>query len=495
MQERSRGILLEANEVDFTRSQARTPSNIITEYLFILFGDEKSGLIDPKHLDVWLDHGFQVDIEDGPFWGLRQRSNGPCGVLAAVQAYMLMTLFFECDMGPFVQDERNPADDDQMINEIGDWFLHYTRSIYFNSNMEILYIPLLIDAICRILNKCAKSDKYIVILLDPQTPKDGDRLQNIINVQTHSVFIFDDMKNVACFLVSKYEWLQGPMGLVSLCLSALATRDKFQVRLSNNLHIQLYGDSDLDLQPFVSAYGLTTQELVNLFLCGQAVSNIFDGRQVLKEANSARVTLKGICNRSEIGFLTEMEATKYCKVGYNYKIPLYPCWVIFSNGHYTVLFATEKRVATPSFIDNALDKVETIWKMFDTGDCKILSKCYAPELLQMLGLYEHIDSLFQFIGPKEDLLLWDSFLAWYNTRISYSKRCNQLKKFHLYLYNGSMCRDRLTRIIVTQHALSFTDSKQAASALSRCMGNGFGSLHGIISTRWPNSTINFSYVD
>ena len=65
-------------------------------------------------------------------------------------------------------------------------------------------------------------------------------------------------------------------------------------------------------QPLVQRFGHCSQELVNLVICGQAVSNVFDGD---KDVGGLKV--KGIPQTYDIGYLTLLEALRYSKVRRN----------------------------------------------------------------------------------------------------------------------------------------------------------------------------------
>ena len=97
----------------------------------------------------------------------------------------------------------------------------------------------------------------------------------------------------------------------------------------------------------VGAHGYCTQELVNLLLCGRAVSNVFDGVKVLESdsanneknsSSSSSTELRGITSRADIGFLTLFEWYKYMEVGSYYKFPKFPVWVVCSESHFSTLF-------------------------------------------------------------------------------------------------------------------------------------------------------------
>lgn len=111
----------------------------------------------------------------------------------------------------------------------------------------------------------------------------------------------------------------------------------------------------------MSPVHLILQEIVNLFLCGQAVPNVFDGNIDL----GGGMCLKGIPTSVEVGFLTLLEALNLCKVGQHLKRPRWPIWVVGSESHYTVLFALTTTVQDESDIE---DRETRIRQAFDVQD-------------------------------------------------------------------------------------------------------------------------------
>jgi hypothetical protein len=61
----------------------------------------------------------------------------------------------------------------------------------------------------------------------------------------------------------------------------------------------------------IGSYGHCNQELVNLLLTGRATSNVFDGTKLIGDSG---ITLKGIAQQSEVGYLTHLESLRYCQV-------------------------------------------------------------------------------------------------------------------------------------------------------------------------------------
>ena len=81
------------------------------------------------------------------------------------------------------------------------------------------------------------------------------------------------------------------------------------------------------------AIAVLLTELVNLLLCGTAVSNVHDG--TIRQGD---IVIKGFESKLEVGFLSYMEHRKLLRVGLFGKEPKLPVWVVNHESHYTVLF-------------------------------------------------------------------------------------------------------------------------------------------------------------
>ena len=67
------------------------------------------------------------------------------------------------------------------------------------------------------------------------------------------------------------------------------------------------GDMDDFTAKLTSNFGHCSQELINLLLTGQAVSNVFD--HTLRP--SGELICRGIQTRPDIGYLSQLEAMRY----------------------------------------------------------------------------------------------------------------------------------------------------------------------------------------
>jgi len=53
-------------------------------------------------------------------------------------------------------------------------------------------------------------------------------------------------------------------------------------------------------------------------------------------------SLRNCVSRSSVGYLTHLEALRYCQVGNFLKVPAFPIWVLGSTSHFTVLFSLDR---------------------------------------------------------------------------------------------------------------------------------------------------------
>ena len=111
-----------------------------------------------------------------------------------------------------------------------------------------------------------------------------------------------------------------------------------------------------------SQFGHSSQELINLLLTGQAVSNVFDNSITI----SAEYKCRGIQRRPAIGYLSQLESLRHCEVGGYYKSPLLPIWIIGSTSHFSVLFGDE-RCLKESSSDLLLEQCRRAFKKVEGG--------------------------------------------------------------------------------------------------------------------------------
>uniref|UniRef100_A0AAR2LNC8 Ubiquitin carboxyl-terminal hydrolase MINDY n=1 Tax=Pygocentrus nattereri TaxID=42514 RepID=A0AAR2LNC8_PYGNA len=124
-------------------------------------------------------------------------------------------------------------------------------------------------------------------------------LETITCVDVESL---DGLKLLVEQNVQQFE--SGPFGCILFIICAILSRTIPMVRR----------DMDVPTSTLIGAHGYCTQELVNLLLCGRAVSNVFDDEMKLDSGNGNFTLLKGIKERCNIGLLSLFEHYNICKV-------------------------------------------------------------------------------------------------------------------------------------------------------------------------------------
>ncbi|KAL0797254.1 hypothetical protein Bca101_068631 [Brassica carinata] len=304
-----------------------------------------------SHLHVRLFSSFSPDPETTI--GLVQHEGGPCGVLAALQAFVLKyLLYFPDDIG-----KDSPSLGLRTSKN------HYVASDSFSSVPEEVKTRALVRSMCEILFMCGNNNRAVVAsFLNPEdlntNQKDevmaaGLPIESASDLQKSLRFeTFTTQSSALNKIEGTITAFQSRMGALLFLISALLSRGLDTVQ----------NDRDDPNLPLVTApFGHASQEIVNLLLCGEAVPNVFDGRMDL----GGGMFLKGIPKNVEVGFLTLLESLNFCKVGQNLKSPKWPIWVVGSESHYTVLFALDPSVQE----ENELELRESqIRRAFDARD-------------------------------------------------------------------------------------------------------------------------------
>lgn len=167
------------------------------------------------------------------------------------------------------------------------------------------------------------------------TPTGNYKSEGVLEKVTR--FTVDNIKDLHLILMQHAEQFEtGVLGCILLTISAVLSRSIEKVR----------GDMDVPTTTLIGAHGYCTQELVNLLLCGRAVSNVFDNDMELDSGNGNMTLLKGIKGHCEVGLLSLFEHYNICKVGAYLKTPRYPIWVVCSESHFSVLFGLQSELLT-----------------------------------------------------------------------------------------------------------------------------------------------------
>ena len=280
----------------------------------LLFGDRRAKFFN----SAWKQQGFFFDNTDSLGFGLVQKEGGPCGILAAVQAFILKHILFSSTSSS--SSWRNPSRETQ-------------ESALICSLAEILW---------RAANGAdGEAQNEVVIALRDQ--HSGRRVGGVESRKsdgiTEQLLLYRpaerSLSATRDFIDAHLDAFMDPggCGVVLFTCSVLLTRSLDSVASDM--------DAMAESQSLIGRHNYASQELVNLLLCGRAHSNVFDGEQDL----GGGMVLRGIPHRGPIGMLTLFEHYEHVRVGSHFKNPEFPIWVLCSESHYSVLFSEDKSCA------------------------------------------------------------------------------------------------------------------------------------------------------
>jgi hypothetical protein len=268
----------------------------------------------------FLQQGFVYSQHVG--YGLVQHEGGPCGALAVVQAFALLS---------------------------------FARS-KFTESADVQRAALITSLSSILLTAAGNDVRHVVVCdaVDPFPDKKSERnyssdhIKVIAAMSTRSGFAsrsaLEDCLAAALEAgPSAGELLgwtcpEGP-GLMCMLASLLMTRGGFGQGVRSSAELALNITRDMDLEgPLIVEHGYCSQELVNLMLQGRATSNVHDGTIVSGSSGDDSISLHGLFGLLEVGCLSFLEHRGLIKVGAAAKAPLSPVWVVYHESHYATLF-------------------------------------------------------------------------------------------------------------------------------------------------------------
>lgn len=322
---------------------------------------------EPDDVRRWHAQGLQFSTNESVRWGLRQSSGGPCGVLCAVQALVLRRILFGDAVSPHAGGAPVRVD----ISRARDAPSAQLRDA-------------LAWALAQLLSQAATSGTAGAAGGDGSEHTGGRSISLVVAsavpvavesaASAFRVYRFDTSEACEAFLSKDdgarvLEQVFGSnAGVLMLVYSALLSRGLDRVK----------SDTDDGTVALIGRFGHCSQELLNLFTYGEAVSSVFDGTQDV----AGGFKLRGLMRTPPIGYLSIMESMRYLEVGTFAKSPDWPFWVIGSQSHYTLLFGCDTSVTEPSLNAAAL----RAFRVFDEHDNKFIDVEHVPSVLEAMEL-------------------------------------------------------------------------------------------------------------
>mmetsp|Transcript_5830 Transcript_5830/g.11024 ORF Transcript_5830/g.11024 Transcript_5830/m.11024 type:complete len:626 (+) Transcript_5830:114-1991(+) len=310
-------------------------SNILETFLSLLFDpnitsecDKQRWFAQPIHTRHSSLGGKPHNIEERHyFWGLVQTHGGPCGVITAIQAEMIKSLKLYEDFDKVVSPQEAemalcdglgrilarcavapPVDSDRMSTPACNLSCVKIVTSDFGSDLSM-------SNFLSFGERLNSVTVYSKLSTKPDTI--DEEIEFLAEATSEFLFKSGTVKVFGC-----------PCGVILFLLSIVMTRGVETIQADmddpSNAHL-------------TAQFGHSSQELINLFLTGQASSNTFDNVVIL---GGGSLKCYGIQNQPDIGYLSQLEALRYCSVGSFYKSPKFPIWIIGSSSHFTVLFGS-----------------------------------------------------------------------------------------------------------------------------------------------------------
>jgi len=258
----------------------------------------------------WIDQGLQIAQQVKFQVGIFQNKNGPCGLLAAVNALLIKQLVF--GQPTLLTENRTPS-----VEEVETNLLQSLATILFRTNAQAEFFQ-------------------IVSRMDTTKPFSLISPDNIVIDIIEKELVFEFLKE------NKAQYL-GAGGAVLFLYSLTFSRGLDNIQ--TDLKVGIYGTTLV-----VGDFGLCTQALVNLCTIGQALPGLDD--EIMERYDG----------EIEIGSLTFEEvdnmtfASGYSVLADVLKHPKYPIWILHGGDHYTTLFSFDTNalaVGNPKKINGA----------------------------------------------------------------------------------------------------------------------------------------------
>ena len=271
----------------------------------------------------WKQQGFYFTQHAALPFGLVQRDGGPCGLIAAVQAEVLRELLWS--EWRTVRGVREVSEADQQRA-----LVHALAAMLWRAGG---------GKQAKLLSEGGKSGGGGGGGVKGYKP---DGITECLLV--HTATSYTSLCSLIYQQLSLYRHPHSHgllLTLYSLCLSRGLT--------------ELAADYDYEGCVLIGQHSYCTQELVNLAITGQAVSNVFDGHKsmdgMLMKGIAAAAAMDGGgsgATAATVGFVSLFEHYGYVEVGSVLKNPRYPVWIVCSESHYSVLYCEDKQSTSVS---------------------------------------------------------------------------------------------------------------------------------------------------
>ncbi|CAM9593369.1 unnamed protein product, partial [Hapterophycus canaliculatus] len=219
----------------------------------LVFGDPLK-----RFNDAWSEQGFYFCAVDGLRYGLVQAEGGPCGVLAAVQAFLLEDMVFGNCSGCEWRNPKRSQRERSLASAL-------TSIIWRAGDGNTATLALSEGSATVQRSNHYRPDGYTERL----------KLYRVGSRRALEGLVLDNLSHY-----TKKKASRG-VGVILLVYSCIFGRGTEAVREDMD---RGFGEAPT----LMANHGYASQELVNLVLLGRAHSNVFDGHHVMGEENTGR---------------------------------------------------------------------------------------------------------------------------------------------------------------------------------------------------------------
>lgn len=372
---------------------------------------------------------------------LVQEKGGPCSVIVPTQAFILKHLILDCGLEP------GDATNEQCVSALHNAF----ATILLNLDSDTISIATL------------------TVQPQPPFPQEFHKHMTIRTVQ-NKVELLGVIESLS------RSW-QNEFGVLLFLYSVILTRGV------DNITVDLGAMGDGSL--IESTFGHGNQSLLSLLMHGVATPNVFDLTR-----NVAGLDLVGIQKQNDIGFLTLLEALRYCQVGDFLKCPALPIWVIGSESHLSLIFSSDRSLCVNE--NSPFREARAAFDSFDGEGNGFIPSADLPKVLEKLSMEteeEYVDFMRERLDPDNSgIILFPAFIeefvpeAW-----EQQDRSFQHKTFQISHYNGLKQSNAERKVVYRTGAatvyMEFNQAMEASSAPTP--------LLRVLRTKWPTIEIEW----
>ncbi|XP_058954761.2 ubiquitin carboxyl-terminal hydrolase MINDY-3 [Pocillopora verrucosa] len=403
---------------------------------------------------------------------LIQEHGGPCAIIASVQAFILKNILF-VEETPAPDNWRQVADEQarqllvcslcEMLNNVKTekFTLVFLRDhLVFTSCMTAERTDTKSEE-CASSNSPDSSspDYHKSVCASELTSLSSDNFHSkLCQVQCHA------LEDVTQVIKKNIAMLEGRFGVLLFLYSVLLTKGLESIKSE----MEDVGEPLVD-----ESFGHGSQTLINLMLTGYSVSNVWDSSRTL-----SGLELRGVPKQSSIGFLTLLEAHRYCEVGNFLKSPMYPVWLLASETHLTVFFSQERSL-TGSESDR--ERGLRVFKSHDQQDNGFITSDQLGSVLEDLDLVSDPEYV-SFMKERLDqdsvgIILLHNFLTEFFP--GEDMLADDVKPFKAFHYNGLGLReeDGTKKVMYTEGLASIEPSDFSRIAEQQIVS--------CLKTKWP----------